>query len=238
MDRDSFDKGVRFLSRKGLNLFSTIACEALPAEIVSQLKTQFASFDKYSRLVLVGNGGRRFWESFKTLAETSSNPVDDYSLELVKQFMSFFSDSISAMHLFPSSFSYSVPLQKLGMIAGWSYPSPLGQDINPEYGLWFAFRSAFLTDLNLPLRFEKKVDPPCHNCQTRDCVGGCPAGAVQDVYEFKTKLCINYRLRASSQCSNQCKARLACPYASGYRYSLEQIHYHYTFSLKSMQRTI
>jgi epoxyqueuosine reductase len=124
-------------------------------------------------------------------------------------------------------------LQQLGELAGWSHPSPLGQGINPTYGVWFAYRAVFLTTAELPLTGGAPRPSPCDACLDKPCLSACPAGAVQPA-RFDIDGCANYRLQPASPCADRCLARMACPYFPEHRYSLEQIRYHYGRSLETL----
>ncbi|MCP4755851.1 MAG: hypothetical protein GY866_33730 [Proteobacteria bacterium] len=234
MDRKVFYQGVRFLHEKGLNLFAVLDYAALPREMAGRLSRPETPSDENLRLVMVGNGGRRFWETFRANRPNSPHPVDTYSVSMVEAFLDFCSERPTVIHLFPQSFD--VPLQKLGKLAGWGRPSPLGQDVGPSYGVWYAYRSVFLTDLDLPLVSEKQREPPCETCRTRDCYDACPSGAVKGVGRFDVSACTRFRLLDSSPCGYECAARLSCPFASRHRYCSEQLRYHYGFSLDALRK--
>ncbi|GIS88980.1 MAG: hypothetical protein CM1200mP18_16900 [Gammaproteobacteria bacterium] len=65
-----------------------------------------------------------------------------------------FTDGIRVLGMYtggsPLSRATAIALQKLGKFAGWSHPSPIGIDLHPRYGPWFAFRAVFL--INTPCR--------------------------------------------------------------------------------------
>ena len=183
---------------------------------------------------MIGNGGKQFWESFKESDVSSSHPVDTFSEMLAEQFMGFFTGEPWIHKLYPPS--VSVPLQKLGKWAGWSNPSLLGQDIHFEFGLWFAYRSVFITNLELPLLKEEQRKSPCESCQSQDCIAACHSGAVVGMSQFDVSACVNFRMIVDSPCADNCTARLACPFAVQQRYNWDQIRYHYTFSLNAMKK--
>ncbi len=234
MNRDQFFTGVKFLYEKGLNLFSVMDCKTLPDEITTAIAPPEKPFEGDPRLVMAGNGGPRFWETFKTAGINMPHPVDSYSISLVEQFLELFPGKERIVQLFPPSMS--VPLQKLGHLAGWSHPSPLGLDIHQEFGPWFAYRVVFLTDLDFPLMVEKPQESACDTCVTKDCFSSCLAGAIKGIGCFDVSVCTEYRLAKSSKCARQCTARLACHQARDRQYSREQVEYHYTFSLNALKK--
>lgn len=234
MKEELFSKGLDFLRTKGLNLLSVLDVESLPNELKEELSLTPQLCNKFSRLVLIGNGGRQFWETFKDSGVKSFHPIDDLSETLAEKFMAFFPGEPLVQKLFPPS--RSIPLQKLGKLAGWSNPSLLGQDIHFEFGLWFAYRSAFLTDLNLPLIRVDQQKSVCDSCQGQDCIAACHSGAVAGISQFDVSACVNFRMQVDSTCADNCAARLACPFAAQHRYRREQIRYHYTFSLNATKK--
>lgn len=196
-------------------------------------------------VVLLGNGGRRFWEVVQEQWPDTADPLDDFSTAVAQTFSERFLPPCAIKWLYPTPLDTTadtaappVPLQQLGEAAGWAHPSPLGLGISPEFGLWFAYRAAFLlgeVSVDLPtVRTAKRVSP-CETCVTRPCVSACPAGAVRSRGTFDVGACSQERLRTGSGCATQCLARLACPIAPQHRYNWAQIAYHYGLSLKFLQ---
>ena len=163
----------------------------------------------------------------------TSDPVDHYSITLTRQFIHGYLDGTPVLWLYPGT-EYIVPLQQLGEAAGWSYPSPLGSGISPVYGVWFAYRAAFLINAGLPLVREAPAPSPCDSCLDKPCIQTCPVGAVQQE-AFDIEGCVQYRLRPDSPCAVRCQARSACPYFPEHRYTLPQIQYHYGRSLDTLR---
>lgn len=227
--------GIRHLAENGLNLWAVFACSSLPPTIAEPMRDAGIAVGDYSRLVVVGHGGRGMWEALGRFGFRTDDPVDFFSTHLVQQMIGDYLDDARSQIIYPGR-GPGVPLIRLGEAAGWSRPSPIGPGIHPEYGLWFAYRVAFLTDA--PLLETEKPSPlrPCDTCEGRPCLGGCPAGAVRWPVDFQLQPCLGYRLAHESPCADRCLARLACPVAPQHRYSDEQIGYHYRHSLPSLRR--
>lgn len=225
--------GQAFLSQHGLNLFAVLNCAAIPAKTAALFQQAAVPLEQYSRLVLIGNGGRRFWEALQKHGLNGEHPVDHFSETITRQFIRAYLPEGDIFWLFPSELL--VPLQQLGALAGWGHDSPLGLGISAEYGLWFAYRAAFLTTAALPVVTQPWQPSPCDSCEGKPCITACPATAVRAVEAFDVPACAAFRLTAGSPCADRCLSRLACPIAPQHRYSLEQIQYHYGRSLPILQ---
>lgn len=227
------EAGREFLAGASLNLFAVLDCATLPPPIAEAMRGQGIPLAEYRRLVLVGHGGRRLWEALQAHGLETADPVDHYSVTRTSYFLRHYLPDPSVLWLYPDT-PYLVPLQQLGQLAGWSYPSPLGQGIHPAYGVWFAYRAAFLTTLALPLRHEPPQPSPCDACPDKPCIRACPVGAVRPE-RFDVDGCARYRLGGQSPCADRCLARLACPFFPEHRYSLPQVQYHYRHSLATLR---
>ena len=233
-DQGQLLEGIQFLANNGLNLFATLDCAALPDEMVQAMVSEDIPLHDYTSLVLVGHGGRQLWRVLAAFGMKTADPVDHFSLVMTRQFIDDYLGAPPVLILYPSD--YTIPLQGLGTLAGLHHPSPLGLAINETYGLWFAYRSVFLTTMSLPPIQHQLATSPCNTCRDKPCVSTCPAQAVRDVGQFKMMNCVDYRLQARSRCRDRCLSRLACPVAPEHRYDLEQLNYHYNHSLVSLQK--
>ncbi len=227
------DSGIQFLAEGGLNLFASMECAALPESIAQMMVEDGLPLSDYHFLVLTGHGGQRLWQALQEQRMETADPIDNYSSNLTKQFIRDYLDDASVYWLYPNS-PHLVPLQQLGETAGWSHPSPLGSGISPIYGVWFAYRTAFLTNAPLSQKTNAPGPLPCDSCEDKPCISTCPVDAVQ-IDEFRINNCVNYRLQPGSPCADRCLARMACPYFPQHQYTLEQIQYHYRQSLGSIR---
>jgi hypothetical protein len=229
----NLQKGSWFLADRGLNLLAVLNCAEMPEPVVQMMVGSGVPLAEYRRLVLVGHGGRRMWQALQERGKDTADPVDAYSIALTRQFIRDYLDDAQSHWLYPDT-DYIVPLQQLGEAAGWSYPSPLGSGISPVYGVWFAYRAAFLTNADLPLLQDDPAASPCSTCVEKPCITTCPVGAVR-ADDFGITECVSFRLQPASPCADRCLARLACPFFPQHRYSLEQIQYHYGRSLADLR---
>lgn len=234
MNEAKLSQGVEFLANQGLNLFAVLPCETLPDNVSQTLLAEDIPLKDNRSLVLIGHGGWRLWQALTAFGMQTSDPVDHFSLVMTRRFIDEFLDSPPVLMLYPAG--YTIPLQQLGALAGWHHPSPLGLGINETYGVWFAYRVAFLTTLALPAIQNPQTLSPCDTCRDKPCINACPAQAVQGVGQFKVSACVDFRLQEQSVCQDRCLSRLACPVAPEHRYESAQLHYHYTHSLASIRR--
>jgi ferredoxin-like protein FixX len=234
MDEGKVSQGIEFLAEQGLNLFAILSCEPLPDDVTQAMLTENVPLHDYTNLVLLGHGGRRMWQALTAFGLRTADPVDHFSLVMTRRFIDDFLGAPPVLMLYPTG--YSIPLQKLGALAGWHHPSPLGLGINETFGLWFAYRAAFLTTLPLPSIQEPNTPSPCDTCPDQPCIKACPAQAVQGVNQFKVSACVDFRLQEKSVCQDRCLSRLACPVAPEHRYGPDQLRYHYTHSLASLRQ--
>ena len=226
-------KGAQFLADGGLNLLAVFDCAGLPEASAQIMAASGVPLPDYQRLVLVGHGGRRMWQALQEKGMATDDPVDHYSITLTQQFIHDYLEDSPPLWLYPGT-EFLIPLQQLGEAAGWSYPSPLGSGISPVFGVWFAYRAAFLIDSDLPLLRQNSEKSPCESCLDQPCIQTCPVGAVrQDAFDITG--CVEHRLRPGSPCAGRCLARLACPYFPEHRYTMPQIRYHYGRSLQTLR---
>ena len=228
------DTGLAYLATQGFNLYHCFDVSSLPAEVVAMMPD--APLQSFSRLILLGAGGNRFWPAFTAAQVDTANPVDDYSIDIASRFIAEHLAGADSHVLYPGPMP--VPLQRLGTLAGWSHPSPLGLGINATYGVWFAYRAAFLTTAPITPSTARNTTSPCATCADKPCVTACPAGAVHTNADFDIPACIQFRLSDQSPCYDRCLARMACPFFPEHRYPLAQIQHHYGFGVEALRRYI
>ena len=137
---------------------------------------------------------------------------------------------------------HHAPLQKLGQLAGWHQPSPLGTGIHPHWGLWYAYRALLWLPLQKsgePRAEAQVIARPetdiCATCVSKACVSTCPGNALTYGSAPDMSACAGYRMKAGSSCADRCLARQACPVNTQQQYPREQVSYHYRKALASLQ---
>ncbi|MCB0129437.1 MAG: hypothetical protein KDD78_01250 [Caldilineaceae bacterium] len=250
----AFRSGAATLAAQGLNLIAVVPMASLPAAMIAPLDQAGHDLAAARRLVLLGNGGRAFWHALTAdqaatkrpptehpAEHPTEHPVDSFSLHLAREFVVHCGGnpddprSMEMLYPAPAEQPFPLSLQALGEFVNWVHPSPLGLGIHPEFGLWNAYRAAFLTDLPLPVTVAAPHASPCAACQEKPCVTTCPAAAVEAEAGLDLWGCSHFRLVTDSPCAERCLARLACPVGADHRYRADQIAYHYSHSLATIR---
>lgn len=220
------EKIRKLLASAGFNLFSVLNSglidgQALPAGCQS--------------ILLIGNAGDDLWQQMPDNYLQRDNPVDDYSRETISNVLL---QELPAAHfsfLFPGDDPAAVPsLQKLGEIAGWHNPSPLGLGINQRHGVWFGYRAVVAVSAALAGDVFARQPSPCLTCSDTPCVSACPASALAPDRHPDLVSCVQFRMQHASPCAQTCLARLSCPVATRWRYSDAQLSYYYQHSLAAL----
>jgi hypothetical protein len=183
--------------------------------------------------LIVGSGGPTFFDRFDAGPEAVDgvpNPLDRYTERVVTgaaRDLLAPRGSAHAVH-FPFGVRPLIPFQRLGRAAGLGGPGPLGLQIHPTFGPWWAYRALIVLDRPLP------AAPPtgdgCAGCDA-PCVAACPAGAVART-GFDIVSCQARRLVAEP-CRLSCVARITCVRGPEHRYRDEELAFHMRASMPS-----
>jgi ferredoxin len=184
--------------------------------------------------LVVGAAGRAFFEGFldafgraKGARAPDPDPLDRYTRAVVDEATRAALAPLGVAHAtyFPfmgaSAGGVVIPFQRLGRAAGLAATSPLGLQIHPTYGAWWAYRALLVVDAELPR--GAPLSDACAGCPA-PCVTACPAGAVRRA-GFDVPAC-HARRRADEACHLSCAARLACIRGPEHRYSDAQLAFH------------
>jgi epoxyqueuosine reductase len=222
----------RKLTSKGLNIQAILQISELSNAIIDNLKSFIFDIEKYQQLILIGHSGRNLWAQVSQQIKDSSDPIDDFSCQAVKQTLSKYLAIDDYKIIYPGD--HPINLQALGKVSGWHFDSPMKIGINDTYGSWFAYRVAVVADSQFePLKSAQRKSP-CTSCIGQDCIKACPANALNNG-QFLIDKCSQYRLQSDSRCQYHCIAREACPAGQRHQYSNSQIEYHYGRSLECIK---
>jgi ferredoxin len=191
----------------------------------------------YRSAIVLGSGGARFWERFRTATpgnlNVETNPLDRFTESEVEKLIGLLREADpGAVAAYPFRHERQLlPFAGLTQDIAAFRVAPFGVLIDPVHGPWFAWRAALLTSLELPPHVPDG-DAPCLRCPA-PCVTACPVGAV-DLNGFRWRDCVSHRVAATS-CRERCLAREACPVGVASRYPGEAIRYHYGASLRMIR---
>jgi hypothetical protein len=181
--------------------------------------------------LIVGSGGSAFFDRFEAEPEAldgAPHPLDRYTERVVARAVREALEPLGVAHAaqFPFGVRPLIPFQRLGRAAGLGGPGPLGLQIHPEFGPWWAYRALIVLDRPLPA-----APPPGDGCAGCDapCVAACPGGAVARG-GFDIVACQARRLVAEP-CRLSCVARIACVRGPQHRYSDEELAFHMRASM-------
>jgi len=224
-----------FLTHCGLNMQAVLPMNGLPESVRQQvaglLDEPLQAGGNMGCLVLLGNGGRDFWDNLPEHPEGQQHPLDAHAITCAETWVKEQWPGARYQVLYPSS--HPVGLQQLGKLAGWHGDSPLKLGINPVFGLWYAYRALLWLEIDLPATSVPVFESPCLQCTERPCVSACPAGALEGPAK-SLQPCVDYRLAPDSPCQFNCLARNRCPVAAEHRYGAAQLAYHYRQSYNTL----
>ena len=230
----SQQRGHEWLATQGFNLQAVMRADQWPQRLRQSMEDCEVNIESTRRFVMLGAGGSLLWQQLSGDVTDSGHPLDTFSVNAAGRVVTEYWGGGDVEILYPGP--TPVPLQQLGVFAGWSHVSPLGIGINTGFGTWFAYRALFALDNPLqetvPLASQ---GTPCDRCVEKPCRSACPAGAVRLHKSFDLDRCVSHRLEFASSCADRCLARLACPVGQDWRYDEDQLVYHGRRSLASLR---
>ena len=177
-------------------------------------------------LLLAGNAGSAFWPQFAASAEYSDgapDPLNRWSARVLGDIARKHGVSV----VFPFDGPPYNPFQQWALRAGNVSRSPLGVLAHRTYGLWFAYRGAFLLPETLDGKRER-TGGPCEACVDKPCLDACPAAALTRAQSYAVATCRSHVAGAGAEtCGRRgCLIRHACPFGQDYAYGGEQAAFH------------
>jgi ferredoxin len=174
-------------------------------------------------IVVIGNVGGTMWPVFRAAEQAGDDPLDTWTRSVLAPI----ADALGADFVHPSDEPFQ-PFQQWAQRAEGIAQSPIGILIHPEYGLWHAYRGAFLFPFaldGLPAPITKPS--PCLSCAGQPCLSACPVDAFT-IGNYDADACrAHVRSRAIPRCIEAgCAARLACPVGTQHRYGDDQMNFH------------
>jgi hypothetical protein len=224
----------RRLEPVGLDLIGVAAVRDYDARVSPSLRIQ-PRWPGSASAVVIGGGGRAFWDACGAAPCGSDDPLDRFAEHCVESRALDLLAPLAPVPLYPHRFSDApVSFSHLAECAGLGMPSLLGILIRPDYGTWFALRAAILVAAPLSPTPGLAFDP-CPSC-AKPCIAACPAGAVV-ARGWDIPTCAAHRLEAGD-CGAGCHSRLACPVGREHGYPVEAQRHHQGHALAAMRRAM
>ena len=222
------------LAPLGLNVLLPLApaaFDAAAAPVLPQL-TLAALLPEALGAVVVGSGGSTLFDHFSAEAPEARdgvpNPFDWFTRRVVAEAVRASLEPLGVRYVVHHPFGGEpvIPFQRLGRAAGLGGPSPLGLQVHPTYGAWWAYRALVVVDRELPVGH-----PPGDGCEgcPAPCIDACPASAPARA-GFSVAACHGHRLVAEP-CRLSCAARVACIRGPEHRYRDEELAFHMAASM-------
>lgn len=184
-------------------------------------------------LLLIGNAGPAMWRSFSAAPEArdgAADALDRWTARVLTRLAADF----GAEAVFPFGGPPYRPFQRWAMRAEGLKSSPLGILIHPRFGLWHAYRAAFIFRERLGLPAPEALSFPCDDCTEKPCLSTCPVAAFGPA-GYDVAACVRHIASpAGRDCREEaCRARRACPVGAEYHYDPVQASFHMTAFLAS-----
>ncbi len=212
----------------------------LNEELASQVESNgltvlgwFSMFDgpdgmRGKSTALIGNRGRVMWECFSVsdiARDGQPNPLDRWTKAVVKPLVPI--HNAHALFPFIDGNDTYWPFQQWAKAALGLQQSPPGLMIDPEYGLWQAFRAVLVFEREFDLGETRRAAHPCDTCGDRPCLKTCPVGAITQT-KYRVNTCRQHVISRQGQLcrTTGCLARNACPVGREHAYSNAQQEFH------------
>lgn len=191
--------------------------------------------------VVIGDGGGSFFAGFRAAGadDGGPDPLDRYTRQVIPAVIeglqgsaALGSEAVVVRYPF-DDVPPILPMQRLGLAAGLPAPGPLGVQIHPRFGPWWAYRALLV--LRAPLREPAALASPCAGCPA-PCRPICPGSAVTAA-GLEIDRCARHRLADAGQaCQLTCVARSACVVGPEHHYPAAQLTHHMSASLRSLRK--
>ena len=173
-------------------------------------------------LALIGNAGPAMFNRFASERDPARDLMDQWTQDVLGPL----SDELGARAVFPFDTPHP-PFLTWARAAGAGHTSPLGMNIHPVFGLWHAYRAAFIFDDAIALDPVNGAKSPCDTCVDKPCLATCPVGAFSSGGYDVPACAAHLSATEGERCrTGGCMARNACPVGLEYFYSPDQTRFH------------
>lgn len=237
MNRDLPINTINSLRICGLDV-----CKTLQSDWYNQLVAtghRLPDFGRPDALALLIGNSREIWVPFLAwLAHDRQrlklqNPLEAYVEMVIGQVFEGF-DTVHKIRYSHRPEPHHIAFQRLAEVAGLAWRSPAHLSIHPQYGCWIAWRAVVVIDVPGPSGDAPGMEPLCVDCHS-----GCVPRLNAVLSKSHLAVPVDDDVAASWQ--DWLAIRDACPVGRDYRYSDDQIRYHYIKDrsfLKSLVETV
>lgn len=179
--------------------------------------------DQVQTVLMVGNAGPDMWRAVSHNKPNDPNPLDAWTKSVLDPIAAHY----DATATYPFDGPPYHPFQKWAQVADDVHPSPIGPLIHPTFGLWHAYRGAFLFEIRMKLPDIARTASPCASCSEKPCLATCPVEALSDGH-YDVPACRDHmKDTTGSDCLELgCRARRACPIGQDFIYDPSQAEFH------------
>ncbi len=172
---------------------------------------------------MIGNVGGAMWARFRDEETPGPDPLDRWTRSTLRPI----AERFGAEFVHPSDEPFR-PFQRWAQWSDDVWQSPIGLMIHSEFGLWHAYRGAFLFQVDvvgLPAVGHRRS--PCLTCVDQPCLSTCPVDAFAPGGYDADACRTHVRSRTQPDClTDGCAARRACPVGTEFRYGADQMRLH------------
>jgi hypothetical protein len=177
---------------------------------------------------LIGNRATPMWQAFKSSGfdeDGAANPLDRWTKQSIAPIAK--EQGATALYPFLDGYDQHWPFQQWASAATGFKQSPLGLLIDPEFGLWHAFRTVLVFDEQFDIPELAVNQHPCDTCVEKPCLTTCPVAAIS-AGQFDANICIDHVLSERDKTCGRtgCIARNSCPVGQEHAYDSEQQVFH------------
>lgn len=224
---------ARLAHAQGFNLMGSVSVKSADAQAPAEHRWE-RRWSSTRSIVLLGSGGRFFWESLTEADRQGEDVIDETTVRRVEALVKaagWNSHEMRAIYPFREE-GRAVSFLRLAERCGWgTTQTVLGYLLHPVYGPWVSLRAALL--LSFPLDEEDRTSTfsPCGAC-AKPCIAACPAMAILPT-GYHVPSCQRQLVKEKS-CDNVCLSRAACVIGSEHQYGDEESAHRQGFFKRSL----
>ncbi|HKY38962.1 MAG TPA: hypothetical protein VJN18_23650 [Polyangiaceae bacterium] len=179
--------------------------------------------------ILIGNS-RELWPPFTRCLETdpelarAAHPLDRHVEQTTASLLAELEPIRARAYFAHVTRPRAVPMQRLAEAIGFAGLGPVQLSIHPQIGPWFAMRAVLVVDMPGPHSGPPALERPCQGC-SQPCVA--PFQRALASSEALVRPRVLSRRAVAEHAAEWIAVRDACPVGRDFRYSEDQLAYHY-----------